>query len=217
VRIHREGYSIIAVGLLTSVGVMITVRRYLPEWIARWIAVGMGAIDLLLIAFFRDPERLELDYDSEVIAPASGVIVAVEEVDETEYLQRRCVKIAIFLSVLNVHVNVVPISGEVVYSAYHAGKYLAAFHPKSSELNERNTTVIQTATGDNVMVRQIAGIVARRISTYVRRGDVVRCGDELGFIKFGSRVEVFWPLGSEVSVRVGDRVRVGVTRLAQLV
>jgi phosphatidylserine decarboxylase len=216
-RIHREGYSVIAAGLLSSIGLAIVSNQYLPKWFARTLTFILGSINLLIVWFFRNPWRPSLYSNSTIIAPASGTVVAVEYVDESEYIQQRCIKIAIFLSVFNVHVNAIPVSGDVVYRSYHPGKYLAAFHPKASELNECSVTALKTSTGHTILIRQIAGIVARRISTYIHEGDAVQCGDELGFIKFGSRVELSLPLSSEIAVHVGSRVKVGVTPLAALV
>jgi phosphatidylserine decarboxylase len=215
--VHHEGYSTIAAGLLASTGLAIASNRVFPKRLAQALRVILGSINLLVIWFFRNPARPKPSFDSTIIAPASGTVVAIEHVDQPEYIQCRYIKIAIFLSVFNVHVNVIPVSGNVVYSRYHPGKYLAAFHPKASELNERSVIALKTSAGYTILIRQIAGIVARRISTYVDEGDAVRCGDELGFIKFGSRVELYLPLSSKITVRVGDRVKVGVTPLAVLV
>jgi phosphatidylserine decarboxylase len=215
--VHREGYSTIAAGLLASTSLAVVSNRYLPKWFTRALAVFLGIVNLLVVWFFRVPSRANSSCASAIVAPASGIVVAVEHVDEPEYIRHRCIKIAIFLSVLNVHLNVIPVSGEVVYRRYHPGKYLAAFKPKASELNERSVTALKTSIGHTVLIRQIAGIIARRISTYVAEGDAVQCGDELGFIKFGSRVELYLPLSSQITVRVGDRVKVGVTPLAILV
>jgi phosphatidylserine decarboxylase len=215
-RIHREGCPIVAAGLLVSTGLAIVLNRYLPKRSARVLTALLGSINLLVVCFFRNPVRPRPFCNSTVLAPASGTVVAIERVEELDYIQGPCNKIAIFLSIFNVHVNVIPVSGKVVYSRYHPGKYLAAFHPKASALNERSSTALKTSIGHVVLVRQIAGVVARRISTYVHEGDVVQCGNELGFIKFGSRVELFLPLSSEITVRVGDHVKVGVTPLAIL-
>ena len=148
--------------------------------------------------------------------PADGTVVALERVREDEYFHDERLKISIYMSALNVHLNRVPVSGKVVYTRYHPGKYLVAFHPKASELNERNTVVFEDAQGRPILVRQIAGILARRIVSYMNTGDHVQAGDELGFIKFGSRCDVFLPLDAQVQIQMQDRIKGGETILARL-
>lgn len=170
----------------------------------------------LIVQFFRVPNRQLTLSDRQVIAPADGTVVVIEETDESEYFKARRRQISIFMSPLNVHVNRNPVSGIVRYFKYYPGKYLVAWHPKSSTENERTTVVIETANGVEVLFRQIAGAVARRIRWYVKENQPVEQGQEMGFIKFGSRVDVFIPLDAEVKVNIGDRMKGGVTVLAEL-
>lgn len=170
----------------------------------------------LIVQFFRIPNRSLTLHDAQVIAPADGTVVVIEETDENEYFKARRRQISIFMSPLNVHVNLNPVSGVVRYFKYFPGKYLVAWHPKSSTENERTTIVIQANNGAEILFRQIAGAVARRIRWYVKEGQPVEQGQEMGFIKFGSRVDVFLPLDAEVKVNIGDRMKGGVTVLAEL-
>jgi len=169
------------------------------------------------VQFFRIPTRLLTTGEGQVIAPADGKIVVIEETQESEYFKDRRRQVSIFMSPLNVHVNRNPVSGIVRYFKYFPGKYLVAWHPKSSTDNERTTVVIQLANGTEVLVRQIAGAVARRIIWYVKEGQSVHQGEEFGFIKFGSRVDIFLPLDAQINVKIGDLTKGGVTVLAELV
>ena len=168
----------------------------------------------LVLWFFRVPPRNCTATANQVVAPADGKVVVVEKTTEPEYLKDERIQISIFMSPLNVHQNVFPVSGEVSYTKYHKGKYLVAWHPKSSELNERATVVVKQPNGTEVLFRQIAGAVARRICSYPKAGDSARAGDEMGFIKFGSRVDVFLPLNAEIRVNIGDITRNSETVLA---
>lgn len=215
-RIHREGYS-----TLGKLGVGLTVILALAYFLlprrAFWcVAGGSGLIFGFFTQFFRNPPRITPVIPNTVIAPADGTIVAIEPTEENEYFHDSRLKISIYMSALNVHVNRVPVNGMVVYNRYHAGKYLLAFHPKASELNERNTVVLETAAGQPVLVRQIAGLLARRIRYFLQEGQVVQAGEELGFIKFGSRCDVFLPLDARAKVHLDQRVVGGETVLAEL-
>ncbi len=215
-RIHREGYS--TLGKLSVILAMLCGAAYvvLPRR-AFQITVGGSALILgFFTQFFRNPPRHTPDIEGSVIAPADGTIVAIEPTEENEYFHDTRLKISIYMSALNVHVNRAPITGEVVYSKYHAGKYLVAFHPKASELNERNTVVLEHGSGQRVLVRQIAGLLARRIRYFLEDGQAVKAGDELGFIKFGSRCDVFLPMDAQVKVYLEQRVTGGETVLAAL-
>jgi phosphatidylserine decarboxylase len=161
---------------------------------------------LLVVWFFRSPDRIVIPDETVVLCPADGKIVVIEEVLEREYFHEKRIQVSIFMSPLNVHLNRYPISGKVCYFRYHHGEYLVAWHPKSSELNERATVVIRDEKGREILVRQIAGAVARRIVPYATTGKQVVQGDELGFIKFGSRVDLFLPLDTKLSVEIGDKV-----------
>ena len=215
-RIHREGYSTLsklALGLAALCGVSYVV---LPRRAFQLTLGGSALILGFFTQFFRNPIRVTPNLPLAVIAPADGTIVAIEPTDETEYFHDTRLKISIYMSALNVHVNRAPITGKVVYDRYHAGEYLVAFHPKASELNERNTVVLEHASGQQVLVRQIAGLLARRIRYFLSVDQTVQAGDELGFIKFGSRCDVFLPLDAQIKVHLDQRVTGGETRLAEL-
>jgi phosphatidylserine decarboxylase len=215
VRIHREGYGLIALaGGILSV-LIVASRRFLPNAFPFAVVIG-AVIFTFFLQFFRNPQRRSPTCDGCIVSPADGTIMAVERVHEPEYFRDERVKISIFMSVTNVHLNWVPTNGKVVYYRYHPGQYLVAFHPKSSELNERNTIVIETETGQKILVRQIAGILARRIRCYIGENQLVSTGQELGFIRFGSRCDVFLPLGARIKVKIDQKVTGGETILAEL-
>jgi phosphatidylserine decarboxylase len=213
-RIHPEGYPTLAVVATALTLLNILATRLLPQPVRRGLLLVSGLLFGLVAQFFRDPTRHLPAHQGSVIAPADGTIVAVEQVYEPEYFGDERLKISIYMSALNVHLNRIPVDGTVVYRRYHPGKYLVAFHPKASELNERNTVVIETAAGELLLVRQIAGIMARRITCYPAIGQTVQAGDELGFIKFGSRCDVFLPLNSNIHVRLQQKIKGGETILA---
>ncbi len=171
---------------------------------------------VLVVQFFRIPTRLLTTGESQVIAPADGKVVVIEETEEGEYFKDRRRQVSIFMSPLNVHVNRNPVTGTVRYFKYFPGKYLVAWHPKSSTENERTTVVVEVANGAQILFRQIAGAVARRIIWYVKEGQAVKQGEEFGFIKFGSRVDVFLPLDAKINVNIGDITKGGVTVIAEL-
>ncbi|MCS6834397.1 MAG: phosphatidylserine decarboxylase family protein [Anaerolineae bacterium] len=214
-RIHREGRATLGlvalIGLLASGLSRLVARRAWP-WVLGLSLVVWG----FFAQFFRHPVRRTPQVEGAIISPADGTIVAIERVREDEFYREERLKISIYMSALNVHVNRVPCAGQVVYSRYHPGRYLVAFHPKASTLNERNSIVIQTESGHGVLVRQIAGLIARRIVSYLTTGQHVEAGQELGFIKFGSRCDIFLPTESQVSVALQDKVRGGETILAHL-
>lgn len=171
---------------------------------------------LLVLQFFRNPKVIPSSDPGKVLAPADGKVVAIEETYEGEFLKEKRRQISIFMSPLNVHINRMPVGGEIQYVKYHPGKYLVAWHPKSSTENERTTLAVKTDKGLSILFRQIAGAMARRIKWYVQEGQTIGQGEEFGFIKFGSRVDVFIPLDAEVSVKIGDRTRAGITTIAIL-
>lgn len=173
-------------------------------------------IFLFVLYFFRSPDRTMLPDQGVIVAPADGKVVAVEEVENSEYFGDRRLQVSIFMSPLNVHSNRYPISGVVQYVKHHPGKFLVAWHPKSSELNECSTVVIRSHTGTDILVKQIAGAMARRIVTYAEVGAEVTQGDELGFIKFGSRVDILLPVGSVVIPSLGDEVRANITQIVKI-
>lgn len=219
VSIHREGYTILfataAALLLLNVLVYLAPIHYHTGLV---INILSAIIFLFVLYFFRIP-RIEMVYTDgkQIIAPADGKIVVVEEVEETEYFQDRRLQVSIFMSPTNVHVNRAPVGGTVKYTKYHPGNYLVAWHPKSSTLNERFTSVIATdEPNQEILIRQIAGKLARKISNYLDEGEEVSPGEELGFIKFGSRVDLFLPLNAQIKVNLKDKVKGGKTVLAEL-
>jgi phosphatidylserine decarboxylase len=215
-KFHREGRTIISTTLLGLAFVNLIVF-YLWSMTGLLIAALPSLVLLVLVLqFFRVPHRLVVELDGAALCPADGKVVVIEEVEETEYFKDRRIQVSIFMSPLNVHINWFPISGIVKYFKYHPGKYLVAWHPKSSTENERTTVVVQHGDGTQLLFRQIAGAVARRIVCYPRENDVAMQAEEFGFIKFGSRVDVFLPLGSEVKVHIGDTVQGSQTVLASL-
>ena len=171
------------------------------------ISILLCFLLLLIIQFFRVPNRVIAGANNDVVCPADGKVVVIEEVFEPEFLQQKCIQISIFMSPLNVHANYIPIKGKVQYTQYHEGKYLVAWHPKSSTENERSTIVIETENGKQILVRQIAGAMAHRICFYATEGLEYNKGDEFGFIKFGSRVDIFLPLDTKIKVEIGQIVK----------
>lgn len=215
-RLHREGKIILIVFFLLFLGISFSVFTFIPNYYSLILIVPFWILYGFVVWFFRNPVRSTTSQSLDVIAPVDGKVVIVEEVDEPEYLKGRCIQVSIFMSPLNVHVNRYPVSGKVVYTKYHPGKFLVAFHPKSSTLNERTTVVVETENGKDVLFRQIAGAVARRIVLYAKEEDQAIAGTEYGFIKFGSRLDIFLPLGTEILVKVGDKTRGGVQKIAEL-
>lgn len=215
--IHREGYKYIIIATLLWAIIGYASYSFLMDipWLFWPIHIICFLFWFWVIWFFRIPVREYTEGADKVICPADGKVVVIEETEEPEYFKGRRLQVSIFMSPLNVHVNRSPISGIVKYVKYHPGKYLVAWHPKSSTENERTTIVVGNQKGD-ILVRQIAGAVARRICYYVKEGDALQQNGEFGFIRFGSRVDVFLPVGTPVSVKIGDVVKGGVTVLAQI-
>ena len=215
--IHREGYGILIVTLLALLAVNLLLLRFSDiQWLKGLVLFASVVVFILFLQFFRNPQRNWVIQDGAVIAPADGKVVVIEEVDEPEYIKDKRIQVSIFMSPFNVHVNRNPISGTVSYFKYHPGEYLVAWHPKSSTLNERTTAVIKHHSGTEVLFRQIAGAVARRIRYYIEEGDSVEQNKEMGFIKFGSRVDVFLPLNASIEVELGQKTKGGQTILASL-
>lgn len=217
--IHREGFKIIPVAVVILA---------LPAMIANLISPEQSIIHYLLYAFllfligivirfFRQPERLPVEKSSQaVLSSVDGTVVAIEETEESEYFKDKRLMISVFMSVNNVHINFSPFAGVVTYMKYHPGRFMPAWEPKSSTLNERHSYVVKNNSGTEVLIRQIAGTVARRIATYAQVGDVIAWGDELGFIRFGSRVDIYLPLGSTVKVKLNQKVKGQESLLAYL-
>lgn len=218
-KLHREGFSILLISLFISIAIGIT-NYLLFSSECLWLFISIEALNfvllLLIVQFFRIPKRYK-DYESDqIVCPADGEVVVIEETVETEYFNDKRIQISIFMSPLNVHANYYPINGTVCYQKYHPGKFLVAWHPKSSTENERTSMVIKTADGSEILVRQIAGAMARRICYYNEIGSVAKQGEEFGFIKFGSRIDVFLPLNTILSIEIGEKVQGKLSILGKL-
>ena len=219
-KIHREGYLIIAIAFIILA--VLEVGNYLLfELIGwKWLLILIWLIGLtlftLIVQFFRIPKRSFTADENDIICPADGKVVVIEEVEETEYFKDKRIQVSVFMSPLNVHANYNPIAGIIKYVKYHKGLFLVAWHPKSSTDNERSTVVTQHKSGKEVLFRQVAGAVARRICYYIRENQDVQAGDEYGFIKFGSRIDLFLPLDSTINVKIGDVVKGKVTKIGKL-
>jgi phosphatidylserine decarboxylase len=206
--IHRAGIGIfiILLALLLAINTLVI---YLDMHIyGRWVVQGASVLLIAFILnFFRKPKRIPAFIEGDIYAPADGRVVVIEKTHEREYLQEERIQVSIFMSVWDVHINWYPCAGKITYIRHHPGKYLVARHPKSSELNERNTLVVRNGQGTEILVRQIAGAVARRIISYSEGGQTILPGDEMGFIRFGSRVDLFLPADSQILVKCGQKVR----------
>lgn len=216
--IHKEGYTTIAITILLIfvINAVVDYKYYDITWLRWFIYIFSAALFLIVLQFFRNPSRSFSNGENLVICPADGKVVVIEETEEGEYFKDKRLQVSIFMSPVNVHINRNPISGVVKFFKYHPGKYLAAWNPKSSTENERTTTVVEHKNGTPVLFRQIAGALARRIVWYVKEGDQVVQTEQFGFIKFGSRVDVFLPVGTKVNVVLNQVVKGGITTLATL-
>lgn len=216
--IHREGRLLLFVLLIVFVGLNWAVAYFFPAHatVQNIVIAASIIFYLIILQFFRNPIFTVTQNDRHVIAPADGKVVVIEETEETEYLKGKRKQISIFMSPVNVHVNRMPVGGVISFFKYHPGKYLVAWHPKSSTENERTTVVVKTKGGVEILFRQIAGALARRIKWYVKEGQTLAQGEEFGFIKFGSRVDIFLPLEAKVVVNVGDITKGGRTVIAEL-
>tara|TARA_B100000287_G_scaffold301897_1_gene284967 strand:+ start:425 stop:1081 length:657 start_codon:yes stop_codon:yes gene_type:complete len=209
---HKEGFKIITVTFLLTSVISIFSEYYIESYILRKpIQITSLFILILILQFFRNPKRKTKLDKNHIIAPADGKIVIIKEVLEEEYFKERKLQVSIFMSPLNVHVTRYPISGKVVFSKYHPGKYLVAWHPKSSILNERTSIVVKNDSVGEILYRQIAGALARRIVNYAKKDLNVVQGEDAGFIKFGSRIDLFLPVKSNVNVSIGQKVKGGIT------
>src|SRR6202012_1901167 len=216
--IHKEGYTSLAICVLLIFVSNALIQFYYPSaHTLKWVVyILSAALFLIILQFFRSPRRRIDINETNVLCPADGKVVVIEEADEKEFLKDRRIQISVFMSPINVHINRNPISGVVKYFKYHPGKYLVAWHPKSSTENERTTVVTENSAGTQILFRQIPGALALRIVWYVKEGDAVTQGDQFGFIKFGSRVDIYLPLGTDVKVAIGEVVKGGKTVLAEL-
>ena len=219
-KINKEGYKIIGITglicLLLGTGIYRLLSSHDNGTLVWVLVVLMLLFWFFIVAFFREPRRVRIHDADLVFAPCDGRVVVTENVRETEYLGREMLQISIFMSITNIHMNWVPVGGEVEYFKYHPGRFLVAWHPKSSTENERTTTVVRMASGRKVLFRQIAGLIARRIISYMKVGEPVEQNSVCGFIKFGSRVDVLVPKDSELLVEIGDPVVGSQTPIARL-
>ena len=212
---HKEGYTIIAVAVVIfTIGLLLADTYVHIPWIRYSIFGVLIILFFLILQFFRNPGRSGTLDNNHVLAPVDGKVVVIEEVFEKEFFKEKRLQVSIFMSPINVHVTRYPVGGEVVYSKYHPGKYLVAWHPKASEENERTTVVVKAEKFGNVLYRQIAGAMAKRIVNYAREGEIAQQGDDSGFIKFGSRVDVFLPLDAKIEVKLNQKVKGAVSVIA---
>ncbi len=203
---HKEGYKIITITIVTLTILFLLIDKFIANfWINKSLMIILLAVLVLILQFFRNPKRSTIENLNQIIAPVDGKVVVIEEVQENEYFKDKRRQVSIFMSPLNVHVTRYPISGKVNFSKYHPGKYLVAWHPKSSEENERTTIVVENNKVGEILYRQIAGALARRIVNYAKEGETVKQGTDAGFIKFGSRVDIFLPLDMKVNVSLNQK------------
>ncbi|PWG06423.1 phosphatidylserine decarboxylase family protein [Polaribacter aquimarinus] len=216
IRFHKEGYKIITIALILSVIGILLVEKFIDiPWLVKTIQIVIIVFLIIILQFFRNPKRVAPTKEDVLIAPVDGKVVVIEEVEEPEYFKDKRLQVSIFMSPINVHVTRYAMSGIIKYSKYHPGKYLVAWHPKASTENERTTVVIHNNSFGDVLYRQIAGALAKRIVNYAKEGDKVAIGTDAGFIKFGSRVDLFLPLGTKLNVALGDKVKGGEQIVAQ--
>ncbi len=217
-KLHKEGYVTVLVTFIVLLGLIAGIILMLPSfwWLQSIIIAFFLIIYLRIVFFFRVPNRDFKHIDQAILSSADGEVVAIEEIFEGEYLKQKCIQLSVFMSPNNVHINWMPASGIITYFKYHPGKHFVAWHPKSSTLNERTSIGLQLSDDKIILIRQIAGAMARRIVCYAQVGQSMSQSEEVGFIKFGSRVDLFLPLGTEVKVKLKDKVVGGQTILAQL-
>ena len=213
---HKEGQKIIFISLILVGGLFLLIDFIEIPWLIKTLQIGLLVFFILILQFFRNPKRYTQHNDTHVISPVDGKVVVIEEVEEPEYFKDKRLQVSIFMSPINVHVTRYPVGGKVVFSKYHPCKYLVAWHPKSSEENERTTVVVENQKIGKVLYRQIAGALARRIVNYAKKDMNVVQGNDAGFIKFGSRVDLFLPLDSKLKVNLDQKVKGGETIIAEL-
>ena len=213
---HKEGHKIILGSLALVIAIALAANYLIENELTRQLMVVFFIIlFLLILQFFRNPKRNFQPNENQVLSPVDGKVVVIEEVFEKEYFQEKRMQISVFMSPINVHVTRYPVGGEVVFSKYHPGKYLVAWHPKASEENERTTVVVRSKEFGDVLYRQIAGALAKRIVNYAQEGEQAQQTADSGFIKFGSRVDVFLPLDAKVNVNLNEVVKGGISVLAE--
>ncbi|WP_435137530.1 phosphatidylserine decarboxylase family protein [Formosa sp. A9] len=214
---HKEGFKIILITFVLVIASFLIIDNVVSlTWLRNILFFTLFVFLVLILQFFRNPKRKGQLNDAQVLSPVDGKVVVIEEVFEKEYFNDKRIQVSVFMSPINVHVTRYPIGGEVVFSKYHPGKYLVAWHPKASEENERTTVVVENASFGKVLHRQIAGALAKRIVNYAKVGDKVVQASDSGFIKFGSRVDLFLPLGTDIKVNLNDKVKGGESIIAQL-
>ena len=215
---HKEGQKIISIAFFTiSIALLLSEYFISIPWLKDGLQITSIVILILILQFFRNPKRTIIRSLDDILAPADGKVVIIEEVEEKEYFKGKRKQVSIFMSPINVHITRYPASGLIKYSKYHPGKYLVAWHPKSSEKNERTTIVVNTHKFGDILYRQIAGAVARRIVNYAKVGDSVSQGDDAGFIKFGSRVDIYLPLDCAITVKLNQKVIGAKTCIASII
>ena len=213
---HKEGRTIIFISMLI-VGSLFLLMDFIGiPWLIKTLQIGLLLIFILILQFFRNPKRNIQLNDAQVMSPVDGKVVVIEEVLESEFFNDKRLQVSVFMSPINVHVTRYPIGGKIIFSKYHPGDYLVAWHPKSSEKNERTTVVVENFKFGKVLYRQIAGALARRIVNYAEEGHNVVQGSDAGFIKFGSRVDLFLPLGTKLNIKLNQKVRGGETIIGEL-
>ncbi|MCB4800223.1 phosphatidylserine decarboxylase family protein [Neotamlana laminarinivorans] len=214
---HKEGYKIILVTFIAVIAAALLVDTFITiNWLRILLLITIVVFLILILQFFRNPKRNTVLNENQVLSPVDGKVVVIEEVFEKEYFKEKRLQVSVFMSPINVHVTRYPISGKVVFSKYHPGKYLVAWHPKASEENERTTVVVENKTYGKVLHRQIAGALAKRIVNYAKINDDAIQGSDSGFIKFGSRVDLFLPLDTNIKVELNQKVRGGESIIAEL-
>uniref|UniRef100_UPI00404A2D1C phosphatidylserine decarboxylase family protein n=1 Tax=Gelidibacter sp. TaxID=2018083 RepID=UPI00404A2D1C len=213
---HKEGHKIILGTVFVVVIAILAIDYFVStNWLRTSLMLLMVAFLLLILQFFRNPKRIGTPSEIQVLSPVDGKVVVIEEVFEKEYFNEKRLQVSVFMSPINVHVTRYPISGKVVFSKYHPGKYLVAWHPKASEENERTTVVVENDSYGKVLYRQIAGALAKRIVNYAKVDDLAQQGADSGFIKFGSRVDLFLPLDTNIKVQLNQKVKGGVSIIAE--
>tara|TARA_R110002050_G_scaffold104052_6_gene213328 strand:- start:33613 stop:34269 length:657 start_codon:yes stop_codon:yes gene_type:complete len=214
---HKEGHKIIFITFALVVTSFLLVDTYISiKWLQTLIMITLLVFLILILQFFRNPKRHTVLNDKQVVSPVDGKVVVIEEVFEKEYFKEKRLQVSVFMSPINVHVTRYPIGGHVIFSKYHPGKYLVAWHPKASEENERTTVVLENETYGKVLYRQIAGALARRIVNYAKQNDKATQGTDSGFIKFGSRVDLFLPLDTKIKVTLNQKVKGGESIIAEV-
>ena len=213
---HKEGFKIILITLFAVIGISVIAHYFVDiPWLKKLIQIIAFLFLIAILQFFRNPKRITPKNDQHIIAPVDGKVVVIEEVFEKEYFKDKRLQVSIFMSPVNVHVTRYALGGKVTYSEYHPGKYLVAWHPKASEENERTTIVVDNPVFGEVLYRQIAGALAKRIVNYAKVGETVVQGEDAGFIKFGSRVDVYLPLGTKINVQLNQTVKGGIDVIAE--